>query len=71
MSMKIKVKWKSTGEQAEFSIEEGQLREGLDYAIRNNPKFWEVVRDIAGRYQAELMAKELKRRKIFKTNKKS
>lgn len=69
--MKIKVKWKSTGEQKEFSITDEALREGLDYAIRNNPKFWEVVRDIAGGYQFELTLTEAKRRKIFKTNKKS
>lgn len=68
--MTIKVKWKSTGEQAEFSITDEALREGLDYAIRNNPKFWEVVRDIAGTYQFELTMKEAKRKHLL-GNKKS
>lgn len=69
--MKVTVQWQNSEHPTEYDMPEEILRGGLDFAIRHNPQFWELVRDIAGNYQAELMAKELKRRKLFKNKKKS
>lgn len=67
--MKVKVQWPNSEWPTKYDMPEEILRGGLDFAIRHNPQFWEVVRDIAGRYQAELMTAELKRRRNFKQKK--
>lgn len=64
--MKIKVQWQNSGHPTEYDMPEESLREGIDYAIRNNPDFWEVLRDVAGKYQAELLRAEARRRGLFK-----
>lgn len=45
---------------------EDYARKAFDNAIRNNPELWELVRDVAGKYQAELLRAEARRRGLFK-----
>lgn len=61
--MTIKVQWPGQADKTEYSMPEEKIRAGLDFAIRNNPDFWDVVRDVAGKYQAELLRAELKKQK--------
>lgn len=69
--MKIKVQWPNSAHPSEYSMPEDYARKAFDNAIRNNPDFWELVRDVAGKYQAELLRAEARRRGLFKTRKQS
>lgn len=69
--MKVTVVFKDGEDPTVYSMPEERLRSGLDFAIRHNPEFWEVLRDVAGRYQAELLKAELKRQRLFHNKKES
>ena len=59
--MKIETILKGQGVTLDFDA--ADIRAALDYTIRHDKAAWELVRDVAGNYQAELMQAELKRRK--------
>jgi len=51
--MEINIKWPSNGSETKYCIPTEELRAALDYAIRNNEELWQVVLDVAGKYQHE------------------
>lgn len=60
--MRIKIKFPNQEKETEYRIGKTTLRLALDYLIRHDIRVWEIVRDVAGVYQGELLQKEMKRR---------
>lgn len=60
--MRIRIKFPNQDKETEYRIGKVTLRFALDYLIRHDIRVWEIVRDVAGVYQGELLAKEMKRR---------
>lgn len=60
--MRIRIKFPNQEKETEYRIGKTTLRLALDYLIRHDIRVWEIVRDVAGVYQGELLQKEMKRR---------
>lgn len=64
----MKIVFELNGSPVTLEAPEKDLRKALDSLIRSDKAAWEIVRSVAGHYQAELVSNHLEKQHILQGN---